>query len=294
MRTTLIAATTAVVLLTAACGGSSLPSETTETSTSSSSVVSATTSTRPGTAPGQGAVADGTGTTVPQVTASATTVPQVKNSVNGNILNGLRVAAENCSGYSRDHYRPHGSSWKQLGGVGYLSNETLSSGDVDHVVSLHEAWCSGIRDPKFGSDGFNHRASKSGVNRGKGQHDPREWWDTSGSTTPRTGDYPGWCDYLLLHVEVKLRWDGTVDQAEHDFLVTHLSNCGHTANGTNQTTDTPTSTTTMSVTTTRAATTKPSKTCTHDGRGHGFLGYNPRKHTHPTDHTHKSGKCAGV
>ena len=35
-------------------------------------------------------------------------------------------------------------------------------------------------------------------------------------------------------------------------------------------------------------------TCTHDGRGHAFLGYNPGTHTHPTSHTHKTGKCAGV
>ena len=35
-------------------------------------------------------------------------------------------------------------------------------------------------------------------------------------------------------------------------------------------------------------------TCTHDGRGHAFLGYNPGTHTHPTGHTHKTGKCAGV
>lgn len=243
-----------------------------------------------------------------------------------NVLSGLRVAVEDCSGYTRDHYRTHGSSWKQLGGVGYLTGQTLSSGDVDHVVSLHEAWCSGIRDPKFGSDKSNHRASVSSVNRGKGQHDPREWWNTSGKTTPRTSNYPGWCDYLVLHVEVKNVWGGTVDQAEHDFLVKHLSDCGHSVTGTGQAVDVtkvitttepvtattvkvaatePVTTTTEAVTTTTAqvttttkpvpTTTKPSGECTHNGRGHSFLGRNPGTHTHPTsDHSHDSGKCAGV
>lgn len=56
----------------------------------------------------------------------------------------------------------------------------LTSGDVDHVVALEKAWCSGIRDPQFGADGRNHRASVSSVNRGKGSRDPREWWNTSG------------------------------------------------------------------------------------------------------------------
>lgn len=37
-------------------------------------------------------------------------------------------------------------------------------------------------------------------------------------------------------------------------------------------------------------------TCTHDGRGHSYLGYNPGTHTHPfAGHgPHQSGKCAGV
>lgn len=40
----------------------------------------------------------------------------------------------------------------------------------------------------------------------------------------------------------------------------------------------------------------PQRTCTHDGRGHGYLGYNPGTHTHPhADHgPHETGKCAGV
>ncbi|WP_419929654.1 excalibur calcium-binding domain-containing protein [Candidatus Poriferisocius sp.] len=41
---------------------------------------------------------------------------------------------------------------------------------------------------------------------------------------------------------------------------------------------------------------QPAVTCTHDGRGHGYLGYNPGTHTHPfAGHgPHQSGKCAGV
>ena len=62
----------------------------------------------------------------------------------------------------------------------------------------------------------------------------------------------------------------------------------------------PTTTTTTVVpatTTTTTTTTKPPprRTCTHNGRGHGNLGYNPGTHTHPTDdHRHASGKCEGV
>jgi len=184
---------------------------------------------------------------------------------------GVRISPEDCSGYSRGYYRPHGTSWRSLGSVGYLTGSHLTSGDVDHVVALEEAWCSGIRDPQFGADGRNHRASVSSVNRGKGSRDPREWWNTSGSTTPSHVDYPGWCDYLALHVQVKVSWDGTMDQEEHDFVSRHLSDCKSGKDS-------------QKVTTT---TTQPRGGCTHWHSGE-------PKHTHPgTDHdsTHKSGKC---
>ena len=208
-----------------------------------------------------------TPSTVPTPTTTATNVGSL----------GVPIAPEDCAGYDRNFYRPHGTSWRALGGVGYLTGQTLTSGDVDHVVALEEAWCSGIRDAQFGADGRNHRASVSSVNRGKGGRDPLEWWNTSGSTTPRNVDYPGWCDYLRLHVQVKRFAGGTMDQAEHEFVANQLQTCD------NQ----PAVTTTAPTTNTTAP--PPSGSCTHWHAGH-------PKHTHPgTSHdgTHRSGKCAG-
>ena len=55
---------------------------------------------------------------------------------------------------------------------------------------------------------------------------------------------------------------------------------------------------TTAATPTPRPTQRPSttRTCTHDGRGHGNLGYNPGTHTHPNagHGPHQSGKCAGV
>lgn len=51
---------------------------------------------------------------------------------------------------------------------------------------------------------------------------------------------------------------------------------------------------TSSSSTQRQTERRTGRTCTHNGRGHGYLGYNPGTHTHPTNHTHKTGKCAGV
>ena len=65
------------------------------------------------------------------------------------------------------------------------------------------------------------------------------------------------------------------------------------------TANTETQTKTETKTNTAPKTTAPKsnqRTCTHDGRGHGYLGYNPGTHTHPTsDHgPHMTGKCAGA
>ncbi len=164
-------------------------------------------------------------TTTTSTATTTTTAPTAAASSAGSL--GVRIAPEDCAGYSRSFYEPHGTSWRALGGVGYLTGRQLTSGDVDHVVSLEEAWCSGIRSTKFGSAPANHRASVSSVNRGKGGRDPLEWWNTSGTTSPRQVSYPGWCDYLTLHVQIKQTWAGTMDKAEHDFIRTQLANCSN-------------------------------------------------------------------
>ena len=186
-------------------------------------------------------VTPSTGASTTTTTAAAASTTTTAAARVGSL--GVPIAPENCAGYDRNFYRPHGTSWRSLGGVGYLTGRTLTSGDVDHVVALEEAWCSGIRDAQFGADSRNHRASVSSVNRGKGGRDPLEWWNTSGSTTPRNVDYPGWCNYLRLHVQVKVSAGGTMDQAEYDFIVEQLGTC-----------DSRPAVTTTTATTTAAAT----------------------------------------
>lgn len=201
------------------------------------------------------------GVTVEEVAATVTTATTVTTGrpATGS-LTGIAIEPENCEGYDRGFYDPHGTSWRNLGGVGYLTGEVLDSGDVDHVVALQEAWCSGVRVAEFGSDGFNHLASVSSVNRGKGGHDPHEWWNTDGKTTPRKVGDPGWCEYLALHVSVKQKWSASMDRAEYDFLAAHLSDCG-TQTVAPATTRAATTTAATRVTTTTEATRPLPRTC---------------------------------
>ena len=37
--------------------------------------------------------------------------------------------------------------------------------------------------------------------------------------------YPGWCDYLTLHLAVKDKYDAAMDRAEWDFVAAQLAAC---------------------------------------------------------------------
>lgn len=212
---------------------------------------------------------------------SAASQPPTAQTGASEALSGIRVAAESCGGYDRDNFAGHGTSAAALGGVGYLTGRRVPNGDVDHVVALHEAWCSGERDPAFGRWATNLRASDASVNRGKGRHDPREWWNTDGTTSPRRVAYPGWCDYLTIHVNVKRARGMTMDRAEYDFVADQLRGCSGTTTAPPPPEPPPPEP--------PPPPPRPTGTCTHWHAGH-------PKHTHPgTNHdgTHTSGKCAG-
>ena len=53
-----------------------------------------------------------TPSTVPTTTTTATSVGSL----------GVPIAAEDCAGYDRNFYRPHGTSWRALGGVGSVTH----------------------------------------------------------------------------------------------------------------------------------------------------------------------------
>lgn len=141
-------------------------------------------------------------------------------SPDGIIHVSIPIEAENCAGYDRGFFDTGGFQ-APAKPVGYLTGRQLERFEVGYVVALHEAWCSGVRDPTFGTDSGNLRVADPAVHLGKGGRDPREWWDTDGPTTPRKVDYPGWCDYLA----VKDRYDASMDRAEWDFVTAQLATC---------------------------------------------------------------------
>lgn len=113
-------------------------------------------------------------TTLPQPASTTTTF--IPRPPAGEGSWGIPVAAEECEGYDPGFYQ-------------------TDEGEASYIVDLREAWCSGIRDPAFGTDAAN-----------QAQHDGR-------------------CAHLAAYVEVKIAWDATMDKAEHDSIARELGNC---------------------------------------------------------------------
>ena len=116
--------------------------------------------------------------------------------------------------------------------------------DIDHLVPLQEAWQSGAdtwsnkKRQDFANDlseGNSLIAVTLGSNRSKGSKEPQNWLPTSSYV----------CQYLIDWVDVKTRWNLSVDQVEKDFIVNALNTCnnGGTPVSSNPTTSNPTTTT---------------------------------------------------
>jgi hypothetical protein len=190
----------------------------------------------------------------PSLLPNATPAPPVAEPLSG-LLAELTVTPEHRAGYDRDLFPlwidadhdgcntryevliadavtpPTISGTCHLTGGTWFSTydgKTLDGAgqvEIDHVVALAEAWYSGAwawttsRREQFANDlGIPYALvpSSHSSNQSKGSDDPAEW------VPPRSADV---CPYVSSWIEIKVRWDLTIDQAEHDALQRHLSEC---------------------------------------------------------------------
>jgi hypothetical protein len=92
--------------------------------------------------------------------------------------------------------------------------------DIDHLVALGEAADSGVRDwsesdrEAFANDLDQLVAVTARSNRSKSDQDPAEW-------LPELDR----CGYVTRWIEVKTRYELSVDQAEHDAIAAVLAQC---------------------------------------------------------------------
>lgn len=94
---------------------------------------------------------------------------------------------------------------------------------IDHRVPVKEAMRSGARTwsaaqrSRFYTDPANLVAASVHSNTSKGDRDPGVWRPTN-----RTS----WCDYATAYTATKRTYGLSVDQREHDALVSMLGTCG--------------------------------------------------------------------
>jgi len=168
---------------------------------------------------------------------------------------GLQIEAEVTSGYDRSLFRhwvdadgdgcdarrevliAESTTPVSVGGGCSLSGGTWvsafdgvsttdsSSFDVDHLVPLKEAWDSGANEwdsatrQNFANDlGYEMSliAVSASSNRSKGASDPAEWMPPASSFK---------CEYIYGWIQVKLRWQLSVDTAEANALRNNWAGC---------------------------------------------------------------------
>ena len=253
----LLVAVVAVLLLAGACGQPQTPPATTTTTTAVTAP--ATTSIA---SPEDAEASDPEPAETSNSQPVSTTRVERAESDGGllTLLGGLVVEAEQPDGYDRGLFR----HWVDADGNGcdtrreVLITEAataptvgggcgLSDGvwvsrydgetetgtgrgfDIDHLVPLKEAWDSGAHSwdaqtrERFANDlGYEHSlvAVSAGSNRSKGAQDPTTWLPPERSQR---------CWYAAAWINVKARWDLSVDPAEADTLRNILSGCSDNA-----------------------------------------------------------------
>ena len=97
--------------------------------------------------------------------------------------------------------------------------------DIDHVVALANAWCSGAGSAAwstadrlaYANDPEVLLSTDAGANRTKGDKGLEAW-------KPPNHDY--WCEYARRWIWIKSDWDLTVNSAEKSSLRQMLETCG--------------------------------------------------------------------
>jgi hypothetical protein len=108
--------------------------------------------------------------------------------------------------------------------IGFYTNEKCEDIDIDHVVSLRDAFDSGAykwsksEKEVFANDRFNHLPACSYVNRSKGASLPTDFLRKSQDGKARDYKIVRFCDYLRKYYAVKEKYDLSISNND-DALV---------------------------------------------------------------------------
>ena len=142
---------------------------------------------------------------------------------------GVRIESENdCSDYRAIDYA-HLSKLdvfksEELGGIFAAYEDSCYNAytdvDIEHLVAKREAHDSGLCDSdiqtkiNFANDLENIALASPSVNRGKSTKDPADWLPENNQ-----------CWYVWQWLDVKRKYNMTIDQAEKNAIESVLQNC---------------------------------------------------------------------
>ena len=131
-------------------------------------------------------------------------------------------ADDDSGSYSRKEFSY--SSYPAQGTRGFYTLGKCTEIEIDHVVSLKDAWFSGARHwssqqkKRFANDRRNHVSACKTINRSKGSAGPSLF--LSRATDGKGKDYKivNWCVYLQRYAEIKDTYELKVSEQTIDLL----------------------------------------------------------------------------
>ena len=125
-----------------------------------------------------------------------------------------------ADGYSRSDFSYQ--SYKPNTSVGFYTGQTCSAIDVDHVVSLKDAYDTGgaswslSKKQSFANDKANHVPSCASINRSKGASVPSEFLRKSNDGKGLEYEIVTFCEYVSIYHSVKLKYGLSFDGNRRD------------------------------------------------------------------------------
>ena len=114
------------------------------------------------------------------------------------------------SDYSREEFKFR--SYKSESNIGFYTNKTCDFINIDHIVSLKDAYESGAaswsdsRKESFANDTFNHVPSCGRVNSSKGSEGPSDFLRRSRDGRGLEYEIVRFCEYVQKYYAVKVKY----------------------------------------------------------------------------------------
>ena len=119
------------------------------------------------------------------------------------------------SDFSYKSYKPNTS-------IGFYTGQNCSAIDIDHVVSLKDAYDTGgaswslSKKQSFANDKANHVPACASINRSKGASVPSEFLRKSNDGKGLEYEIVTFCEYVSIYHSVKLKYELSFDGNRRD------------------------------------------------------------------------------